>query len=252
LIELFGEMKRPLIIAHRGASGEFPENTIQAFWEAIKQNADIVELDVQLTLDDQVVVFHDKGVERIFEIRSDKAIRDYKLKELKKLDAGSWFDKSFSDIKIPTLEEVISGLPQNASLIIEIKGNEEKLIYRLLDILDSSRKHLGLGYISVKDTVTHRTIMSATSKHQIGLMQKERTPLEFLNEIRESNISVGQIRWRNWKEEDWLLLKNVEFKVNACCADELNEFAFLCGKAVDGILTNYPSRLTAYLHRMDY
>ncbi len=245
-------MKRPLIIAHRGASGEFPENTIQAFWEAIKQNADIVELDVQLTLDDQIVVFHDEGVERIFEIRSDKTIRDYKLKELKKFDVGSWFDKSFSEMKIPTLEEAISGTPQNASLIIEIKGNEDKLIYQLLDVLDNCRKTLGLGYISVKNSETIRKIKDVTSKHQIGLMQKGRTPAEFLNEMYENNIGIGQIQWRNWAEDDWLLLKDVEFKVNACCADELDEFALLCGKAVDGILTNFPSRLSAYLHRMDY
>ena len=245
-------MKRPWIIAHRGASGEFPENTIIAFWEAIKQNADIIELDVQLTLDNQVVAFHDESVERIFEIRSEKSIRDYKLKELKKLDAGSWFDKSFSEIKIPTLEEIISALPQNASLIIEVKENDDELIYHLLDVLDTSRKSLGLGYISVNNLDAFRKIKDVTTKYRIGLIQKNRTPLEFLNEIRDNNIGIGQISWKNWKENDWLLLKDVGCKVIACCANELNEFAFLCGKAVDGILTDFPSQLSAYLHRMDY
>ena len=245
-------MKKPWIIAHRGASGNFPENTITAFWEAVKLKSDIIELDLQLTLDNQVVVFHDEGVERIFEIRSDKTIRDYKLKELKKLDAGSWFDKSFSDVRIPTLEEVISALPKHIPLILEIKGDEEKLIYQLLEVLDSTKKSLDLGYISVKDIETIRRLETARNRHQIGLMQKNRTPKEFLKVIEENNIEIGQIRWETWTEEDWLLLKNIECKITASCADELDDFAYLCGKEVDGILTNFPDRLSAYLDRMDY
>ena len=252
-MELFREdLKRPWIIAHRGSSGEFPENTITAFWEAIKENADIVELDLQLTLDNHIVAFHDERVERIFEIRTNKTIRDYKLKELKKLDAGSWFDKKFSDVRIPTLDEVISGLPRNASLILELKGKEEELIYRLLDNLDANRRTLGLGYISVRDIDTIQKINDVSSKHKIGLMQKKRTPEEFLMEIQRSKVGIGQIRWKNWEEKDWLLLRDAAFKITTCCADELEEFAFLCNKSVDGILTNYPSRLSAYLHRMDY
>jgi glycerophosphoryl diester phosphodiesterase len=246
------ELKKPWIIAHRGASGNFPENTIPAFWEAIKLKADIIELDLQLTADNEIVVFHDKTVERIFEIRSEKTIQEYKLKELKKFDAGSWFDKKYSEVKVPTLEEVISALPINASLILELKGSEDKLISQLLEILDRTKKTLGLGYISVRDTETISRILDVSNKYHIGLMQKKRTPREFLNEMLENNPKVGQIRWKNWSEADWLLLENVEFTVTACCADELEEFAYLCGKEIDGILTNFPSKLSAYLDRMDY
>jgi len=237
----------PWIIAHRGASGDYPENTLIAFWEAIKSKADIIECDLQLTADNRVIVFHDKTVERIFQTKEKKTIRDYELQELKKIDVGSWFNSLFSDLRIPTLDKVIESLPRDTSMILEIKSKEEELINQTLDILDTSKKSLGLGYISVKDIKTYKKISDISDRYQIGLMQKQRTPKEFLEEIETNNIKISQIRWRDWKEVDWLLLNDLGCIVTAILADEEKDFAFLCNKGVDGILTNFPVRLLEYL-----
>ena len=82
------DASRPLVIAHRGASAEAPENTIAAFELAVQQGADAIELDVHLSRDDQLVVIHDFTLERT----TDGAgpVRDRSVQELKRLDAGGW------------------------------------------------------------------------------------------------------------------------------------------------------------------
>ena len=79
-------------IAHRGASGQYPENTRRAFLGAIEAGADMVELDCQLTADGHVVVFHDEQLRRTTGARG--AVRSKSLEQLKRLDAGSWRKKA--------------------------------------------------------------------------------------------------------------------------------------------------------------
>lgn len=95
---------RPLIFAHRGANTDAPENTIAAFRLARQQGADGIELDVKLTGDGQVVVLHDQTLDRTSD--GHGPLRSLRLAEVKKLDAGSWFDWAFAGERIPTLAEV--------------------------------------------------------------------------------------------------------------------------------------------------
>lgn len=95
----------PLIIAHRGYSSEFPENTLASFEGAFDIGADYIELDVQMTKDGQIVVFHDGSLKRT--TGAEGGIADYTYEELLSLDAGSWFDPSFAGEKIPTLDQAL-------------------------------------------------------------------------------------------------------------------------------------------------
>ncbi len=115
-------MSRPLIWAHRGASGHAPENTLSAFDLAAKMGADGVELDIQLTKDGKIVVCHDEKIDRT----SNGAgyIRDYTLDELKTFSFcnGNLF---YEDATIPTMEEVFNLLdPTGLSINIELKTGE--------------------------------------------------------------------------------------------------------------------------------
>jgi len=107
------------VIAHRGASAYYPENTLPSFEGAIAMGADMVELDVQLTSDKEVVVFHDEKISRCTDGRG--RIADHTLAKLKKLNAGSWFDKKFQNTRIPTLAEVLSVCKNRIAVNIEIK-----------------------------------------------------------------------------------------------------------------------------------
>ena len=116
----------PVILAHRGASGLRPENTMPAYELALANGADILELDVRMTRDGRVVVFHDKNAKRV--TGRDALIRELDFAELRKLDAGRMFTRDggrtypFRDkgILVPTLGEVLDKFPL-ARVNIEIK-----------------------------------------------------------------------------------------------------------------------------------
>jgi glycerophosphoryl diester phosphodiesterase len=129
------------VIAHRGASAYAPENTVPAFRLAAEQGADWVEFDLQLTKDRKIVALHDNSLERttdveqVFPDRARKAgegaqatsrwmLDDFTLEEIKRLDAGTWFDAKFRGTRIPTFGETIDSLRGRAGLFIELKTPE--------------------------------------------------------------------------------------------------------------------------------
>jgi len=108
-----------LVMAHRGASGSAPENTLAAFHLAAESGADFAELDVQLSLDGEVVVIHDLTLDRTTNLAGE--VRDYTLSELQAADAGSWYAPQFADQHIPTLRQVMEMAGDRMGLNIEIK-----------------------------------------------------------------------------------------------------------------------------------
>jgi len=110
----------PVLLAHRGASAHAPENTLNAFKLAVNQGASAIELDVQLSADDKVVVFHDSTAERT--TNGSGKIRHRTLNYIKSIHAGAAFGTAFPDAKVPTLDEVFNELDTNIYLNIELKN----------------------------------------------------------------------------------------------------------------------------------
>ncbi|RSD27378.1 glycerophosphodiester phosphodiesterase [Mesobacillus subterraneus] len=145
-----------LILAHRGYSAEYPENTMLAFREAAKAGADGLELDVQMTKDGELVVIHDEKVDRTTD--GTGFVKDYQLKDLLKLDARFKFASLPNREPIPLLKEVLEWLAGTDLICnIELKntlfmyeGMEEKVIemvreFRLTDrIIISSFNHYSI------------------------------------------------------------------------------------------------------------
>jgi glycerophosphoryl diester phosphodiesterase len=102
--------RRPLIIAHRGASSHAPENTLAAFRAAIEAGANGVEFDVQLAKDGVPVVIHDTDLGRTAGI--DKRVGEMTSVELSQIDVGSWFARQFNRETVPTLAQVLSLLEE--------------------------------------------------------------------------------------------------------------------------------------------
>jgi glycerophosphoryl diester phosphodiesterase len=116
-----------LVVAHRGASGQAPENTMESFRLGAEAGADAIELDVHLTQDGQLAVIHDDTVDRTTD--GTGAVADMTLKDLRGLDAGARFatpDGSTpfagKGLTIPTLDEVLEWLPDDLGLVVEIKA----------------------------------------------------------------------------------------------------------------------------------
>lgn len=134
------------IVAHRGASGDFPENTVIAVENAILQGARIIEIDIQFTNDNEIVVFHDDSLGRT--AQGNKLISELNYSDIKDLDNGSWFDIKFSNEKIPKLSDILHIIKGRAFLMLEVKSYNDKeyenkfsILYDLIrseDYLDST------------------------------------------------------------------------------------------------------------------
>lgn len=131
----------PRVMAHRGASGLCPENTLVSFEQAIEDGADVLEMDVRLTADLQVMVVHDATVERTTDGRG--LVAKMRLAELQELDAGYrfTFDRGISSpfrgkgIAMPTFEQVLQAFPQ-VPINVEIKDNNPVLVSKMKDLLE--------------------------------------------------------------------------------------------------------------------
>jgi glycerophosphoryl diester phosphodiesterase len=126
------------VIAHRGASGSAPEHTVAAYQRAIDQHADFVEPDLGVTKDNVLICLHDDTLERttnvseLFPNRASAAqlrapgshwlAADFTLAEIKRLDAGKWFDGRFAGQHVPTFQEMIDLVRGKAGLYPELKS----------------------------------------------------------------------------------------------------------------------------------
>lgn len=114
-----GSLALPLIIAHRGHVSAAPENTLSAFQGALAAGADGIELDVRLTRDGQLVVFHDRQLDRTS--NGHGLVDHHILADIRSLDVGSWFSHRFRGEAAPTLDQVFEALPQDYLINVEMK-----------------------------------------------------------------------------------------------------------------------------------
>ena len=126
-----GRHKRVPVIAHRGASRVAPEETLAAYQTAIRQRADVIEGDVQLTKDGHMVLMHDDtlagttNVDQVFPGRADARVGAFTLDEIKQLDAGAWFLPEFAGAEIPTVAEVLDLVnSRRVGITFELKAAE--------------------------------------------------------------------------------------------------------------------------------
>ncbi|HEX9760002.1 MAG TPA: glycerophosphodiester phosphodiesterase family protein, partial [Candidatus Acidoferrales bacterium] len=131
------------MIAHRGASGHAPENTIAAFRRAVELGAMFIETDLHLTRDAELVAIHDTTLERT--TNGTGAVKKHTLAELRELDAGAWFSPEFAGEKIPTLEEIAAfAREQDVVFFLELRadaawGAEHALVAALRRVGEAAR-----------------------------------------------------------------------------------------------------------------
>ena len=129
---------KPLIVAHRGASFDAPENTLPAFELAWEKGADAIEGDFLLTKDNQIVCIHDKTTKRLSE--QNLVVAKSTLEQLKTLDVGSWKNEKYTGTPMPTLSEVFTTVPDGKNIFIEIKCGPEIIPYLVKEIQESDLK----------------------------------------------------------------------------------------------------------------
>lgn len=187
-----------ILIAHRGASGTHPENTMAAFRAAWAAGAKSFEFDVQRSKDGVLVVIHDNDLTRTG--LDPRAVRDLTLAELKSHDFGRWFDHKFAGERIPTLEELIDATPADCQINLEIKQADpvyagiEKEISAFLNARPAVKARTAVSSFH-HDTL--RSLRSLDKGVRIGMLPG-RLPIEpafaLARELSAESMNVNQER----------------------------------------------------------
>lgn len=252
----------PLVIAHRGASGAAPENTDLAVATAIDLGADMVEVDVQLSRDGQPVIFHDLHLARTacssqHSGRTLKSLRisDLSLKEIKQLDVGSWKDRKFAGLCIPTLAEILVLCEGRISLNVEIKlpssaqeGGcmERELLRQLSDALTVYRtaEPVLISSFDLNVLELARTIFPTG---RLGVLRQPGGPLETLRSAARLKAFSVHLPCREIRPAVVKSAHAQGLRLFAYTADSAWIFRRLIAAGVDGIFTNVPDRLLSLL-----
>jgi len=138
------------IIAHRGAAGKAPENTMTAIRQAIADGTDWVEIDVQETSDGEIIVIHDSDFMKLAGV--SQKVWEGSLEEIRKIDVGSWFSAEFSNERVPTLKEILEEARDKARVVIELKyyGHDQQLEQKVVDIVEQSGMIDTIAIMSLK------------------------------------------------------------------------------------------------------
>jgi glycerophosphoryl diester phosphodiesterase len=237
---------RPMIIAHRGAKGMAPENTLAAFRLGLDQGCEGIELDIHLTADGEIVVCHDETLDRTTDGKG--RIRDKTLQEIKKYDAGSWHSDAFRGEKVPTLGEVFDLIPESVMVNVEVKqpygGQIED---KLVDFL-RRRDLFERVVVSSFDHKCVRRIKLQEPKTKIGLLYQSRL-LDPAAYAKSFDVEVYSLHpyYRMIDAEDAAKAVKLGYRVYPYTANDELDLRELIDIGVSGIITDYPGRLKALL-----
>lgn len=244
------------IIGHRGASHDAPENTLAAMNLAWRQKADGIETDIHLSKDGNVVVMHDPDTKRVAEANFRVAFSDWN--QLKNLDVGRWKGKEWEGEKIPTLDSVISTIPDGNFILIEIKSGPE-VLPALQKVINASGDKAGRIRIISFDHQTCREARNRYPEHEIYWLAHYKRD-KSTGGYPDINSLIGKAKAAKL---DGLGL-NREFPIDADFVRKIHAAGLRCHvwtvddpqtarklvhAGVDGVITNRPGYLREQLER---
>ncbi|WP_406175836.1 glycerophosphodiester phosphodiesterase [Streptomyces canus] len=246
----------PAIIAHRGASGYAPENTLAAVDKAARLGAVWVENDVQRTRDGKLVVLHDDSlrrttdVEQVFPGRAPWKVKDFTAAEIARLDAGSWFGAAFTGARVPTLKQYVHRVDlHHQKLLLELKnpelypGIEQETLKLLSNEGWLDRKHRDRLVVQSFSAASLRTVHDLKPAVKTGFLGRPSVAdlhayAAFADQINPSYAAVSRAyvsAVRAFTGPHGRPLEVSTWTVNTADAARL-----VAGYGVDGIITNKP------------
>ncbi len=241
---------RPLVLGHRGASADAPENTLPAFREAMRQGADGVELDTMLCATGEPVVCHDEWLDRLAGVHLE--VGRTSLSELRKLDVGSRFGVAFAGTCIPTLEEVLEAIPEGKVVNVELKCETVRdggLAARVAPLLGRHRARLRLLVSSFNPLSLARARVLANADATGMLMESGQrlaareaaARLMRTSAIHPEHVLCTRAAVERWHREG--------LKVAAWTVDAPEDVRRCRDAGVDALITNRPAAVLAALGR---
>jgi len=231
-----------LVIAHRGASGNAPENTLAAFKKAVALGATFIETDLQLSRDARFVAIHDATVNRT--TNGQGAVHEMTLAELRRLDAGSWFGSEFAGERIPTLEE-----------IFEFSKKNDVVFYLEIKPVGSwGGEHALIGALRESGEIPRTVVISFDAGILLSLRNIERTLMTgllydgLIENPLDKAVAIGarQLAVRGDLVTPAMLAEAQKKDLQVVCwtVNHPAHMRMLMAAGVDGIMTDYPERLT--------
>ena len=238
------------VIGHRGASTEAPENTLAANDLAFQQKADGVEVDVRLTKDKQLVCMHDKSAFRT--AGKKNLINESTLKQLESLDVGKWKGEKWNGETIPSLHEVLSEIPIDKKIFIEVKEGIETIDPLIEDIQKNKLDPKYISIISFHQEVVKR-VKQAMESLTVNFLIAFSSPKEFLDEevllkLLEFNLDgVGAESHSRLSRNFVELILEKNKKVHVWTVDDINQAKKYKEMGLSSITTNVPGLIKSAL-----
>ena len=239
---------KTLVVGHRGACGYAPENTMPSFQKGIECGADILELDIHVSLDGELVVIHDSEVDRTTD--GTGPIEGKTLKEIKALDAGVKFGPQFAGTKVPTLKELLDWAWNKIPLAIEIKGDpfptpgvEEKLIKLLKEFkILSETMVISFHHESMKKIKEIEPSLATG----LLIMGELVDPVQVLKASKSDSLRPG---WQYWSKDKVDLIHKKGFIASTWNADTEAVMDRIVPMRIASIGSNFPDRLRKYIDK---
>ncbi|MDR6555380.1 glycerophosphodiester phosphodiesterase [Paenibacillus qinlingensis] len=239
---------KPIIIGHRGAAGEAPENTLASFALALEQGAQAIELDVHLTRDGKIVVCHDGTLNRT--TNGSGLIAHQSWEDIRKLDAGAWFSEKFLGERIPLLSEVFDLVPRGTLINVEVKdAYEGRMESALLAFLRERDDRYEDVVVSSFDHKVIQRLKRAEPALKVGLLYAANL-IDHAGYAKLLDVDVYSLHphYHSFAEADIAMATTAGLAVYPYTVNELSDYQMMITAGVTGIITDFPGRLKAYLN----
>lgn len=230
-------------IAHRGYSGNYPENTMLAFRKAIEVGCDGIETDVQMTKDGEMILCHDEKIDRTTD--GTGYIIDYTYDELKKFNAGNLFKDKYGFVEIPKLSDLFD-LVKNKDLLINLELKNSEVVYKNLEenVIKMIYKYNMQNNVIIS-SFNHYSIIKCKSldpglKYGILYDCWIHSPGDY---VKALGMDACHPSYYSLNEETIENIKKNGLKINTYTVNDESDMRRLIHYNIDGLITNYPEKL---------
>lgn len=232
-------LKKIEVWAHRGASGYRPENTLEAFEEAIAMKADGIELDVQMSKDGVLVVTHDETIQRVSNGKG--FIKDYTYEELLEFNFAKKYPE-YDKVQIPTLEQVYQ-LVKDTQLLINVELKNSKILYQQLEekVVELTEKY-GLEERVIYSSFNHYSVvkLQKLTSSKVAFLFEDGT-IDIAEYGKKYNVDALHPALYHLQYEDFVKsAKDNNLPLRVWTVNKEEDMNLLCQLGVEGIITNYP------------
>ncbi|TCN73992.1 glycerophosphoryl diester phosphodiesterase [Vibrio crassostreae] len=234
-----------IIVGHRGVAGTHPENTKASIEQAAKLGLKWIEVDIQPTQDDQLVVCHDHTLERCSDGKG--RVDEHTLAELRQLDFGSWKSEQFAGEKILTLEELLALVEQyDLSVNLEIKVDSRHQAPHVVDLLHSEliRSNLDTDRVLLS-SFSHQLVAEMAHhlpRYRVGVITEQLTQddLLLINEVKAFSCHMN---YEHVIQSDLDTLSEANIQTWCYTVNDPSRFEFLSN--VDAVFTDFPNKFSS-------